>query len=819
MPIYLPGFKHHRFLILKRLLFVLFSLIATATFGQVKYVIKGRVADSLSHKPVSYANVNVKDFVSGKPVAAFLTDSAGKFLWTGSIKQTVSITIVNIGYQTKTITVPADSLKQDTVLEFAPIYLSADERQLKEVVITASKPLIKQEIDRLSYDVQADPDSKTQSVLELIGKVPLLSVDGEENIKLKGSGNFKIFINGRPSSLLARSPKEALKVMPASSVQKIEVITTPPSKYDAEGLAGIINIVLNKRLIDGYNASIGTNYNNTLGIGENASITGKKGKFGITGRAYVYQDFKQTLETENNRTTIKPYASLLSQKGTYSYVGNYHTENVELSYEADTLNLLTASINFFKSNYDDRDNLASALYNGQSQLVQSYNSVNINPQYESGLDLDFNYQLGFKHKKDRLLTFSYQYHNAPNNQSNDILISQQFNYPLNSYRQANENATLEQTFQADYVQPGKTFIVDGGIKAILRRSFSDYTSQALNPLTGQYAPAKDLDNQFDYRQDVYSLYHSWYLKLKPVEIKAGIRLEHTEVNADFVTQESALNTNYTNLIPVVSLQHKFKDATINLGYTQRISRPGILQLNPYIDRSNPLFVNTGNPALKAVLNNNFELAYSTYGKGSYNVTLSYSFSNNNIQQVTTLIDTTSFTTYQNVGQNKTAGLNASISYPITKSFSATLNSELSYLWIRGTYNGNFYANNGMQGFAYATLNYKLSPTWRATASVTVYSANITLQGSTNAYVFNSYRLTKTLLDKKLTITAGISNPYSKFRYTRVQTQTDDFQQTIVSQRLYRTFGLSVSYNFGSLKAELKKNQRSINNDDVTGKNK
>ncbi|GGI23313.1 outer membrane beta-barrel family protein [Pedobacter mendelii] len=782
---------------------VILGLLIGCSLGlraQGTYVLKGRLLDSTNRSPLTYSNVNI--VLKDSTLQNLQTDSTGNFSFNGLSNSVLELRLLPFGYLSKRVPLRWLGGK---ILDLGTLLFVPDVRQLKDVKIIASKPLVHQEIDRLSYDVQADPESKVLSVMDIIVKVPMLSVDGDENIKLKGSGNYKIFINGRPSSILARNPKEALKAMPAVSVLRIEVITTPPSKYDAEGLSGIINIVLNKRLVDGYNASLGANYNNTLGLGENASLTGKKGKIGITGTAYVYQDFKQTLETENTRNTLSPYLSILSQNGNYSYVGNYHTESVELSFEADTLNLITGSVNFFKSRYDNQDNLSSTLWNSGNQIVQAYQSVNINPQTESGLDLNFNYQLGFAHRKDRLLTFSYQYQHAPSNQNNTVLLSQQFNYPLSSYLQANKNATREQTIQVDYIQPAKTFTFDGGVKAILRRSFSDYTSD-LYP-----------SDQFNYHQNIYSLYHSWYVKLKFAEFKAGLRLEHTDINANFTTQANSLSTGYTNLIPVISVQHKFSASSLNLSFTQRISRPGILQLNPYIDRSNPLFISTGNPGLKAVLNNNFEIAYNAYGKGNYNIALSYSFADNDIQQVTSIIDTLSFTTYQNIGHNKTIGLNASVSYPITSTFSASLNSAVSYLWIDGIFSGKPYANKGLQGYAYASFNYKVAKTWRASASVTVYSANITLQGSTNPYIFNSYRITKSLLDDKFSLSAGISNPFGKYRYTRVHTQTADFDQMVVSQRFYRTFGLSASYKFGSLKSDLKKNQRSISNDDVLKK--
>ncbi|MEP6711728.1 MAG: outer membrane beta-barrel family protein [Ferruginibacter sp.] len=779
--------------------------------------IMGTIMDSTTRKPLGLTTVILKSVHTSKIIKSILTNDEGGFNFNTLSNQPYEITITRIGYQKMILTVIGTSGMADSSFDLHEIQLSPESRQLKDVIVVAARPLIKRDVDRLSYNVQADPDNKIQSVLELMSKVPLLSVDADDNILLKGSGNYKIFINGRPSSQVSRNPREALRAMPASSILRIEVITTPPAKYDAEGLAGIINIVMNKKLEDGYNASIGVNYNNVIGMSENASFTGKKGKFGITGRAYDYKDFKRYLERKKTWQSFIPVTSLLTQQGIYSYAGIYNSENLELSYEFDSLNLVSASVGFFKSKYDDQTIQAAELLNDQNRLVQSYNLRDINPQNESGLDIDLNYQLGFKHHKNELLTFSYLRHNFPNSQSNEVLIDHQYDYPQNSYLQVNNNGTREQTIQLDYIHPAKRFTIDGGAKAIMRRNFSDFTGEIFDPIASRYIPDEKQNNQFNYNQNVYSLYNSWQLKFKPVDFKAGLRLEHTIVDADFRSEKSTIHENYTNLIPVISVQHTFSGSAVTLGYTQRISRPGIYQLNPFIARPNPQFISSGNPRLRAVLNNNFEVAYSAFGKGNYSIALSYSFANNSIQQVTTLVDTVSYTTYLNIGENKTAGLNASINYPFSKAISVNFNSALTYLWIKGTYSGRFYTNNGLQGYANTSLSYKINANWKAMASLTYVSANIMLQGRTNAYIFNTYRLSKQLFNKKLLLSASVSNPYSRYRYARTETVTTDFRQLVSSQRNYRMFALNVNYNFGALKSAIRKNQRSIKNDDLSGK--
>ncbi|WP_293788571.1 outer membrane beta-barrel family protein [uncultured Pedobacter sp.] len=798
---------------MRRFLVLIFIFSAVFCYGQASISLVGKVADSSTKHFIPLVSVSFSA-VGFDVKKSTLTDTSGYFTFEVSPRYDYILTISCIGYEQKTITVHKDWLKSTKTFNLDTIYLPRKSKKLDEVIVTGNRPKIRQEIDRLIYDIQADKDHKVLNVLEMMSKVPLLSLDGEENVLLKGSGSYRIFINGRPSAMFVNNPKEALRAMPASSVKQIEVITTPPAKYDAEGLAGIINIVLNKKLVDGYSASIGINYNNTVGTGENLTLSGKKGKFGITGRAYLFQDFERHLQKSVWRQTFSPYQSSFSQSGDYSFKGSYFTESVELSYDIDTLNLLTASINFTNTRYDDQTLISALSLNDQQQLFQSYQARNLNPQRESGLNLDVNYQKGFKNKKDRLLTLSYQYQHAPERQTNDVYFTNKQNYTMSDYWQKNQASLTEQTFQADYVHPVSKFTFEGGGKAIFRNNTSDFTTGLLAPINGSTNSYLQPDDEFTYSQNIFSLYQSWRFKIKSIELKTGLRLEHTIVNGDFVTQQQSLNTSYTNLIPVISIQHRLKQGALNFGFTQRINRPGIGQLNPFVNRANPAFASSGNPDLKAVLKNNLELSYSRYGKANINISSSYSFSNNTIQTVTTLVDSIAYTSFENLGKDRGLSLNLSVSYPFTKALSVTLNSELNYVWLKGTYNNYSFTNSGLQGYAYGNVSYDFKENWRFSLASTLRGRDIFLQGSSNGYIASTFRVSRNLFQKKFTVAATANNPFSKYRYVLAKTNGIDFIQERNTQRFYRSFSLSLNYNINNLKSSIRKNDRGIKNDDL-----
>lgn len=800
----------------KNFLVNLLLLLSFSSFSQHAYWLKGMITDSVSQMPVPSATITINDPSSGK-ITTTLTNEKGQFQIKVGGTNNPLLHITCVGYESKLIRLENPFDSNTDSLNLPVIYLVPQQRVLKDVIVTAKKQLVKQEVDRLSYDVQADPDNRSQTVLELMGKVPLLSLDGDENVLLKGSGNYKIFINGKPSSLLAHNPKEALKSMPANAVQRIEVITVPPAKYDAEGLAGIINIVLTKRLKDGYNGTIRINYNHVIGPGESASLSAKAGKFGITASANIYQDYKRSLHKTNTRKSIMPVSSELMQEGVYSYVGNYNSGNMEVSYEADSLNLFTLGVNSYISRYHDRTTLTQDILDESNALISAYQSLNINPQKESGVDVNINYQHGFKNNKDCFFTLSYQLQHFPNAQTSETIFEKKVNYVQDNYFQDSRNGTEQHTIQADYIYPAKKYTVEAGVKAILRHNYSDFNNSVFDTASGIYIPDQAASDRFSYNQGVYSLYNSWQLKLEEIEIKAGVRAEMTDTHGDFYTTNTKLKSNYVNIIPVISLLHRFPHAAIGVGFTQRILRPGIYQLNPFIDRSNPQFTRSGNPDLKPVLSNTLELTYSYFGKGSISFSVSYASAGNDVQQVTTFKDSASYTTYGNVGKNKATAINASINYPFSDNLSFTVNSSLTYMWIEGFFNSVLYRNQGLKGYAYSNLSYKMKKGFFVTLTATFVSTDVRLQGSTNGYIFNTCRVSKELMNKRILVSAFLSNPFKEYRQVVATTNTETFQQTVNNQRFYRMFGGSISYGFGNLKSEIKKNKKSISNDDTINK--
>jgi len=690
-------------------------------------------------------------------------------------------------------------------------------QNLKEVAITINKPFIRQKADRIIYDLKADPESKSNNLLAMMRKIPYLSVDGNDNLLMKGNSSFKVLINGKPSGSLEGNLKSVLKSIPASTIERIEVITTPPSKYDAEGLAGIINIITSKRINDGLNGSLNLNGSfPAAGPAAGSSFTARSGRFGISafGGGNVYS----TPVTFNNNQRVDADGTSLDQQGSQRASNKTAYVGTELSYLADSLNLLTVQLNYNGSRAKDHNAQSSAL-SGANGLLQQYGFEHGNSATGYGLDGGINYEMGFKSKKNRLLTFSYLFSTSRNNKNGNIAFTNRLNFSTPDFLQTDHQRFKEHTFQVDFVTPVKKLNIEAGVKGILRKNSSDFDYQAFNDAVGQYEKDMLLSNAFSNTQNVFSAYHSYQFNINSWNLNAGVRLEETIIRADFSGTATVADQNYLNIVPSVAVGKAFNNGSnINFGFSQRIRRPGISRLNPYVDRSNPNYEVSGNPNLRPVQLNDIQFGYSSNKKLSVNAGLDYSFMNNLDLQVVDFNPVTQITriTYANTGKSSSAGGNVNLRYPLSSSYSASVNGNAMYLWLSGQANGQQVTNDLLM-FAFSISNVlRLNHGWALNADLSVNSRSPTgLQGYTNGFFSTAFNFNKDLIKDRFSIAGGIKNPFTKYRNSVNTTFGPQFSQVYESRNYYRSFHISLNYNFGSLKARINKNRVGIENNDVS----
>ncbi|MBX0334472.1 TonB-dependent receptor [Pontibacter sp. HSC-14F20] len=776
--------------------------------------IKGIVADSATQATLDYVTVVVQETGKNQTIKSTFTKDNGSFELTGLEMKQYQLVLSYVGYKTKVLPLPAFT---GNTIDLGKLPLVSSAKQLKEVQIVTEKLLVEQDIDKLTYNVDADPESQTMTALDMLRKVPLLSLDAEDNIKLNGNSNYRVLVNGKTSSLFVRSPKDVFRSMPASTIKSIEVITNPPSKYEAEGVGGIINIITHKKNIGGYNGSVHAQASSPKGANVGGYLTAKAGKAGFsgyfgTGSYYSPPNSNNLYREDKIRQTILEQVGESRNDNTYQYASG------EFSFEMDTLNLFTAN---FSMNSNTGNNFLTQrvdLFDASGALSQAYTRLNNGDYTWKGYDLGADYQRTFKKSKDQLFTLSYRLNNSINGSGSDFILDPVLNFNGQVSQTDNDGSSLEHTMQADYVQPIKKHTLELGVKTIFRLNSSDYFYSNQNPETGNFVIDDKLTNNFDYRQDIYAAYTSLSLKKGDWGLKTGARLEKTKIDANFKSSGTVATPDYFNLIPNITLSRKLKGAsTMRLSYTQRIERPSLYYLNPYVNQIDPLNISYGNPKLDPATNNVFNLAYSTFVKGtSINASIFHNFTNNSIQSFTTLgADTVARTTYGNIGRNQTYGFSLSGNTTFFKKLSINLNSTTNYVKLTSVIDGVPQNNEGFTYNVFGYSSYRFEKGWRASGNIGYYSSRIMLQGRSAGYVWNSISVNKQFLkDNKATISFSVNSPFQKNRRFLNEINDQRFTQHQENYSLMRRYSVGFNYRFGKLKGDIARKKRGIKNDDV-----
>ena len=617
------------------------------------FTIKGTVVDSLTSEGEPYATVRLtKPGKLAEAVKMAVTDKAGRFTITAPAKGKYVLTISSMGRAD--IVKDIDTNGNGRAIDLGTILIKDDRNELSGVEVVAQKPLVKADIDKLEYDIESDPDSKSNTILEMLRKVPMVTVDGEDNIKVNGSSSFKVYVNGRPNNMMSNNPSEVLKSMPANTIKKIEVITNPGPKYDAEGVGGILNIITVGSGFEGYTATFSANASNR-GAGGGVFGTVKSGKLTVSARYnYNYNDQPRSYSGSTLTATddeMSASSANIAQDGSSKSSSNFQSGSLEASYEIDTLNLVTASFGLWGNNYKSRGAssiIGTSPANGDE--LYSYNMPSHSKNSWFSIEGSVDYQRLFK-VKDRMLTFSYRISTDPETSDsytdyNDMSAAidwQDYIRRLENQHNDGSQRTTEHTFQVDYTTPiGKLHTIEAGTKYILRNNSSEndrYTAAAAD--NGEYEFDEEHSSHYRHNNDIMAAYLGYGIKWKKLSGRLGLRYEHTIQDVEYLLgRGDDFRMHFNDFVPSASIGYRLTDTqNLRLGYNMRIYRPGIWYLNPYLDDSNPSSISQGNPNLVSEKSHSFSLGFNSFtSKLSVNLSLRYSFTNNSIQSVSSLVN-------------------------------------------------------------------------------------------------------------------------------------------------------------------------------------
>lgn len=808
---------------LLRMLFLLMACISVGTYAQNShsaYSVKGVLVDSLTNEGEPYATIRIVSADNpGKPVRMAVTGLNGKFNEKLSAAGKYLISFSSVGknpvQKAFVLTEMAKTVDLGTVL------MSEVSEMLKGVEVVAQKPLVKAEVDKVTYSMEDDPDSKTNSTLEMLRKVPLVTVDGEDNIQVNGSSNFKVHVNGKPNNMMSNNPKEVLKSLPANSVKSIEVITEPGAKYDAEGIGGILNIITVGGGMQGYTVTLNGGVNNR---GANASAFGtvQVGKFTVTGNySFNHSDSPASYSSSGREDYTSDEYKYLNSNGTWKSKGNFQYGSMEGSYEIDTLNLITFSMNMYGGSYKSNGPGSTEMLNAQREHAYSYSTLSRSRSEWSNIGLNFDYQHSFK-KQGEYLTFSYRYNGTPDNSEAYTTYEDIKNYPydmsylLDQFYAASQGSD-EHTFQLDYTNPlTKVHSIDFGAKYILRDNNSD--SRYYKDYEGTYREDDSLSDKFNQTQNILAAYADYQLKWKKFGAKAGVRYEHTFMDVEYAkTAEKNFDAEFDDVVPTFMLSYQLAPTrTLRASYNMRISRPGIWYLNPFRNTSNPTNISYGNPDLETEKAHSLGLTFSSFSaKFNINATLNYSFVDNGIERYSFMNNGVQENTYGNIGHTKRTRLSLWMNWNPGNKTRISVNAGGMY----ADYNSNEpnlkVSNSGFTGNLF--LNAQQTLPWELRFSLygggsTPY---ISLQGKGSSYSFYGFSLSRSFLkEKRLTVSVNASNLFNKYNTYENETVTESFRSWSKQKSVQQSFGLNLSWRFGELKAQVKKTARSISNDDV-----
>lgn len=810
------------------------GLLAAQNTANTSFQVKGILLDSLTQEGEPYATIKiVKKEAPAKALKMLVTDMKGQFQEKVPGTGNFVMTITSVG---RTPIVKDFSVKAgEKLVDFGTLYIVDASNELGQVEIVAQKPLVKADIDKIEYNVQDDPDAQSNSVLEMLRKVPLVTVDGEDNIQVNGSSSFKVYVNGKPNNMMSNNPTEVLKSMPANSIKHIEVITNPGPKYDAEGVGGILNIVTVGSGLEGYTATFSANVSNR-GAGGGAFGTIKSGKLTVSARYnYNYNDQPRNYSSGSQHVTpeaVTENSSNLDYDGSNKGHGSFQSGSMEASYEIDTLRLVTMSFGLWgggnKSN-GSTDYIATFPENINAAPIYSYSAFNRSKSSWYSIDGGIDYQRLFK-VKDRMLTFSYKMSDSYTEYEIDNGYNPDWADYLNRLKNQHndgEQNTTEHTFQADYTTPiGKLHTLEAGAKYILRNNSSEDDRFDADD-TGKYEYNKDQSSHYKHLNDIIAAYLGYGLKVKRLSGRLGLRYEHTIQDVKYLEGRGEdFTKNFDDVVPSASIGYKLTDmSNLRLGYNMRIYRPGIWALNPYLNDADPSYISRGNPELDSEKSHAFNLSYSNFiQKFNVNISARYSFTNNSIENVTRLMPDTEieglknptgkdvlYSTYANIGKTRYASVNGYVNWNATSRTRIYMNMSGNYSYLEG---GEGMRNDGWSLFAYGGAQHTLPHDWRISMNVFGQTPWIMLQGKGSSFFDYGVSVNKSFLNKRLTLSAFASNFFKKYMNQSSTTEGSGFVRESNYKYSRQRFGVSVSYRIGELKASVKKAARTISNDDV-----
>jgi hypothetical protein len=768
--------------------------------------VSGKITDLNDGKKLEFANISIVNTKWNKVIEGTISNEDGKFNFSGILIGDYILQIKYLGYKLKEVEFKLTKKNPDINLK--EIGLEIDSKLLGEITIDEQKPIYESKLDKIIYNAENDDAGASEDATDVLRKAPLLSVDFDGNVELRGSKNIKYLLNGKASSFLNGDLSSALQMIPADQVKSVEIITSPGAKYDGEGDAGIINIITKKKAIDGYKATL----NGSFGTRSNRNsfnLTLGKGRFSLSARANAWYSWPRDGENTYIRKDWgeNPDTNILTNDGESRSQWMGYRAGVDMYYDINAFNSISSDIGYRGRNTPSESSTLLE-YTTNDPLLSYSDSSNVDSkQKTNNIDWNTTYIKTFEDNEDKELSISYQIGAKIKNRSTII---NELNNTVN-LENINDETNTEQTLQIDYTHPVGEHRIEIGGKVIYRDQKMDYNT--LDLISSDYIFNPET---FNYSQNVNALYLSSKLQLiNDFSLLAGFRYENTVINGDWENKSNEEFTNsYDNYLPNLTFSKKLSTGkSLKISYNNRIGRPSSSYINTNTNLTNNKNITIGNPNLTPMLTEQVELGYNSFGKkyqGSYYLYLKDS--KDMFESVVNISNDTSITSYQNIGQVKYYGFNY---YGSLRFDNLTLRTGFNIY----SYESEDDRFNNRSAILYDYnfgFTIKFKNNWKAESFAFTRSPSQTLQGSSTSFSMMSFGIKKDFKNKRGSLGIKIIEPFAKNgqKVFTTELEGDNFSQISERKVLFTSIGISFKYTFGKLNFKSSKAKSTIKNDDI-----
>nr|WP_315032543.1 TonB-dependent receptor [uncultured Chryseobacterium sp.] len=790
--------------------------------------ITGRIVDSGTGNAISHASIGLLQ--NDKEINGVISNEKGEFSIDHIAFGTYKIAVFYAGYKNKaTSDIQIDN--QTFSITLGNISLVNGETALETVTIVGRKSVVENKVDKIVFNAANDVTSQTGAAIDVLRKVPQVTVDADGNVELQGNSNIRFLINGKPSGIFGNSLADALASIPASQIKSIEVVSSPGAKYDAQGTGGIINIVLKDNKVKGINGIVNGTAGTLFETGS-VNLNYKNNSFSMNAFFSGNAQLKARTPFSQDRTSRDPSANTgthLLQDGYTDFERHGYRTGIGFDWTINTSSALSGSLS-----YNDFSNKNTGLIN-QQQYITDYNTSNVesiigyrtseNRSSVHSIDGSLSFRKIFK-KEGQELTADYVFSlGSPNTSYFQAQNLSGASSPYNGISGSNPGTDNSHNLSVDYVHPlNENITLEMGAKTVQQHITNATEVHVLNTSSGQYETDPLQSYHLHYDMGIYAAYFSSKLKMfNWLDVRAGLRYEYTTLKIDFP------NTNipsYGLLVPSVILSHQFESGeTVKLSYTRRVERPEYTELNPFLNISDPHNITTGNPALKPEIGDNMELGYTKNFTNGGNISLSLveRINSQDLKQITTFYPTftangteytnVSVTARDNIGKEYNSGGIVSLSLPF---FHNKMNLRTNMMAfhryiVSPTSIGNL--DMGMRYRLNLNLNYQFPKNFILEVFGNYNSAAKNIQGKNPQSITYTFAGRKEFWNKKASLGFTMTNPFNKYIKQVTTVSTGDYDSYSVRELPYRSFGISFSYKFG--KMDFKK-EKDMSNEYLNG---